>query len=98
MNPLVPLWPALRSHFQNSSAERGTGIIEHLGFEIPRSPFMPSSGWVTPTKRMVLTFLRPATPMADPITAFMDFIFERLKHKNPDGSLQIMYTIHGQLF
>jgi len=25
----------------------------------------------------------------------MDFIFERLKHKNPDGSLQIMYTIHG---
>lgn len=25
----------------------------------------------------------------------MDFIFERLKNKNPDGSLQIMYTIHG---
>ncbi|KAF9778574.1 glycoside hydrolase family 15 protein [Thelephora terrestris] len=28
--------------------------------------------------------------------AYMDFIFERLKHKNPDGSLQIMYTIHGE--
>ncbi|KAG1810896.1 glycoside hydrolase family 15 protein [Suillus subaureus] len=28
-------------------------------------------------------------------TAYMDFIFERLKNKNPDGSLQIMYTIHG---
>lgn len=25
----------------------------------------------------------------------MDFIFERLRNKNPDGSLQIMYTIHG---
>jgi hypothetical protein len=29
--------------------------------------------------------------------AYMDFIYERLKHKNPDGSLQIMYTIHGML-
>ncbi|EKM53302.1 glycoside hydrolase family 15 protein, partial [Phanerochaete carnosa HHB-10118-sp] len=27
--------------------------------------------------------------------AYMDFIFERVKDKNPDGSLQIMYTIHG---
>ncbi|KAL0058997.1 hypothetical protein AAF712_014293 [Marasmius tenuissimus] len=27
--------------------------------------------------------------------AFMEFIFERLRDKNPDGSLQIMYTIHG---
>ena len=24
------------------------------------------------------------------ITAYMEFIFDRLKHKNPDGSLQIM--------
>jgi hypothetical protein len=48
-------------------------------------------------KRTVLTFLYPATPVVDPITAYMDFIFERLKHKNPDGSLQIMYTIHGRL-
>ncbi|KIP11307.1 glycoside hydrolase family 15 protein [Phlebiopsis gigantea 11061_1 CR5-6] len=28
-------------------------------------------------------------------TAYMDFIFDRVKDKNPDGSLQIMYTIHG---
>jgi len=28
-------------------------------------------------------------------TAYMEFIFERLRHKNPDGSIQIMYTIHG---
>ncbi|KAF8316814.1 Six-hairpin glycosidase [Clavulina sp. PMI_390] len=28
-------------------------------------------------------------------SAFVEFIFGRLKHKNPDGSLQIMYTIHG---
>lgn len=27
--------------------------------------------------------------------AYMDFIHDRLKDKNPDGSLQIMYTIHG---
>jgi GH15 family glucan-1,4-alpha-glucosidase len=25
----------------------------------------------------------------------MEFIFERLRHKNPDGSIQIMYSIHG---
>lgn len=25
----------------------------------------------------------------------MEFIFDRLRNKNPDGSLQIMYTIHG---
>jgi len=29
--------------------------------------------------------------------AYMEFIYDRLKDKNPDGSLQIMYTIHGQL-
>ncbi|KAJ3506188.1 hypothetical protein NLJ89_g7004 [Agrocybe chaxingu] len=27
--------------------------------------------------------------------SYMEFIFERLRHKNPDGSLQIMYTING---
>ncbi|KAF5315037.1 hypothetical protein D9619_007479 [Psilocybe cf. subviscida] len=26
---------------------------------------------------------------------YLEFIFERLRHKNADGSLQIMYTIHG---
>ncbi|KAF8697523.1 hypothetical protein AX14_001351 [Amanita brunnescens Koide BX004] len=28
--------------------------------------------------------------------AYMEFIFERLRNKNADGSLQIMYTIHGE--
>ncbi|KIK68510.1 glycoside hydrolase family 15 protein [Collybiopsis luxurians FD-317 M1] len=28
--------------------------------------------------------------------AYMDFIFERLRNKNPDGSIQIMYSIHGE--
>ncbi|KIY71208.1 glycoside hydrolase family 15 protein [Cylindrobasidium torrendii FP15055 ss-10] len=28
--------------------------------------------------------------------AFMEFIFERLRNKEPDGSLQIMFTIHGE--
>ncbi|KIM36509.1 glycoside hydrolase family 15 protein [Hebeloma cylindrosporum] len=27
--------------------------------------------------------------------SYLEFIFERLRNKNPDGSLQIMYTIHG---
>ena len=30
-------------------------------------------------------------------TAYMEFIYDRLKDKNPDGSIQIMYTIHGRL-
>jgi GH15 family glucan-1,4-alpha-glucosidase len=28
--------------------------------------------------------------------AYLEFIYDRLKDKNPDGSLQIMYTIHGE--
>ncbi|KAI9512361.1 glycoside hydrolase family 15 protein [Russula earlei] len=28
--------------------------------------------------------------------AYMEFIYDRLKDRNPDGSLQIMYTIHGE--
>ncbi|KAI0252616.1 glycoside hydrolase family 15 protein [Lactifluus subvellereus] len=28
--------------------------------------------------------------------SYMEFICDRLKDKNPDGSLQIMYTIHGE--
>ncbi|KAF9448768.1 glycoside hydrolase family 15 protein [Macrolepiota fuliginosa MF-IS2] len=28
--------------------------------------------------------------------AYLEFIFDRLRDKNPDGSLQIMYTIHGE--
>lgn len=28
--------------------------------------------------------------------SYMEFIYDRLKDKNPDGSLQIMYTIHGE--
>jgi len=28
---------------------------------------------------------------------YLEFIFERLRNKNPDGSLQIMYSIHGMV-
>ncbi|KAH9996578.1 glycoside hydrolase family 15 protein [Russula vinacea] len=28
--------------------------------------------------------------------AYLEFIYDRLKDRNPDGSLQIMYTIHGE--
>uniref|UniRef100_A0A8H7XN78 Glycoside hydrolase family 15 protein n=1 Tax=Psilocybe cubensis TaxID=181762 RepID=A0A8H7XN78_PSICU len=31
----------------------------------------------------------------DEANSYLEFIFERLRNKNPDGSLQIMYTIHG---
>lgn len=36
-------------------------------------------------------------PRAIFFSAYLEFIFERLRDKNPDGSLQIMYTIHGEL-
>ncbi|KAH9919187.1 glycoside hydrolase family 15 protein [Epithele typhae] len=29
-------------------------------------------------------------------TAYMEFIFERIRRRDPDGSLKIMYTIHGE--
>lgn len=29
-------------------------------------------------------------------SAYTEFIFDRLQHKNEDGSLQIMYSIHGE--
>ncbi|PVF92804.1 glycoside hydrolase family 15 protein [Serendipita vermifera] len=32
----------------------------------------------------------------DEANAFMDFIFKRIQDRNEDGSLQIMYTIHGE--
>ena len=31
-----------------------------------------------------------------PLTAYLGFIFDRIRDKNPDGSIQIMYTIHGE--
>ncbi|PPQ68532.1 hypothetical protein CVT25_005454 [Psilocybe cyanescens] len=31
----------------------------------------------------------------DEANSYLEFIFERLRNKNADGSLQIMYTIHG---
>ncbi|KAG1814133.1 glycoside hydrolase family 15 protein [Suillus variegatus] len=45
-------------------------------------------GFTQEANGMSLLYMLPSAP-------YMDFIFERLKNKNPDGSLQIMYTIHG---
>ena len=56
---------------------------------------MPSYGWATLTRQTVHSLPLVRFEQTKAITAYMDFIFERLKHKNPDGSLQIMYTIHG---
>ncbi|KAF6749414.1 glycoside hydrolase family 15 protein [Ephemerocybe angulata] len=32
----------------------------------------------------------------DEANAYLEFIFARIRDKNPDGSIQIMYTIHGE--
>lgn len=39
-----------------------------------------------------------ASSLTIQMAAFMDFIFERLKDKNPDGSLQIMFVSRYRLF
>lgn len=49
--------------------------------------------WIRDTSFVLYALIRLGfTEEAD---AFMDFIMERLKERNSDGSLQIVYTIHG---
>ncbi|KAJ7474895.1 glycoside hydrolase family 15 protein [Mycena latifolia] len=51
------------------------------------------ASWIRDSSFTLYALLRLGfTTEAD---AYMEFIFERLRDKNPDGSLQIMYTIHG---
>ncbi|KAJ7674021.1 glycoside hydrolase family 15 protein [Mycena polygramma] len=51
------------------------------------------ASWIRDSSFTLYALLRLGfTKEAD---AYMEFIFERLRNKNPDGSLQIMYTIHG---
>ncbi|KAJ7143850.1 glycoside hydrolase family 15 protein [Mycena epipterygia] len=51
------------------------------------------ASWIRDSSFTLYALLRLGfTKEAD---AYMEFIFERLRDKNPDGSLQIMYTIHG---
>lgn len=69
------------------------------GSAIRPSSFMRLYDWDIHMKPMVraLSILSSRSPSnyRGLHAAYMEFIFERLKHKNPDGSLQIMYTIHG---
>ncbi|KAJ7708193.1 glycoside hydrolase family 15 protein [Mycena rosella] len=52
------------------------------------------ASWIRDSSFTLYALLRLGfTKEAD---AYMEFIFERLRDKNPDGSLQIMYTIHGR--
>ncbi|KAG9312460.1 glycoside hydrolase family 15 protein [Chiua virens] len=52
-----------------------------------------SASWIRDSSFTLYALIRLG--FTQEANAYMDFIFERLKHKNPDGSLQIMYTIHG---
>ena len=43
----------------------------------------------------ILFFVEDMYTFTQYLKGFLEFIFERLRHKNPDGSINIMYTIHG---
>ena len=43
----------------------------------------------------ILFFVEGMYTFTQYLKGFLEFIFERLRHKNPDGSINIMYTIHG---
>ncbi|KAF8914864.1 glycoside hydrolase family 15 protein [Mucidula mucida] len=51
------------------------------------------ASWIRDSSFTLYALLRLG--FTEEANAYMDFIFERLRHKNPDGSIQIMYTIHG---
>ena len=71
---------------------------EHRGFAIRRLLCTLFSVWASPTRQMVWVphFYDKTSYLRSRLAAYMEFIFERLKHRNADGSLQIMYTIHGK--
>ncbi|EIM83391.1 glycoside hydrolase family 15 protein [Stereum hirsutum FP-91666 SS1] len=51
------------------------------------------ASWIRDSSFILYALLRLG--FTSEATAYMEFIFDRLKDKNPDGSIQIMYTIHG---
>ncbi|KIK80436.1 glycoside hydrolase family 15 protein [Paxillus rubicundulus Ve08.2h10] len=55
--------------------------------------FFSTASWIRDSSFTLYALIRLG--FTHEANAYMDFIFERLKNKNPDGSLQIMYTIHG---
>ncbi|CAA7266100.1 unnamed protein product [Cyclocybe aegerita] len=51
------------------------------------------ASWIRDSSFTLYALLRLG--FTEEANSYMEFIFERLRHKNPDGSLQIMYTING---
>ncbi|EJU03813.1 Six-hairpin glycosidase [Dacryopinax primogenitus] len=49
--------------------------------------------WIRDSSFTVYALIRLG--FTEEANAYMEFIFNRLQDRNPDGSLQIMYTIHG---
>ena len=71
-------------------------MLASRGSAMPRLRCMLSYGLDLRKKRTVYIFLlSPLIKYLMSHIAYMDFIFNRIKHRNPDGSLQIMYSIHG---
>lgn len=69
--------------------------IDFPGFVTHPSRCMPSFGLGSHKKLTArILHLRSGLTLKQP-SAYMEFIFSRLQHRNPDGSLQIMYTIDG---
>jgi len=63
-----------------------------------------ANSWVTVGRDYRATWIRDSSftlyalirlGFTEEANSFLEFIFERLRHKNPDGSINIMYTIHG---
>ncbi|KAG2069236.1 glycoside hydrolase family 15 protein [Suillus decipiens] len=53
------------------------------------------ASWIRDSSFTLYALIRLGfTQEANGIPPYMDFIFERLKNKNPDGSLQIMLIVH----
>lgn len=71
-----------------------------LGFVIRLSLCMRSSDLDLHKKQKVSPLQLPHIVMVSHChclhSEFMDFIFKRLESRNQDGSLQIMYSIHGR--
>ncbi|KAL5524214.1 hypothetical protein ACEPAF_9354 [Sanghuangporus sanghuang] len=53
----------------------------------------PTFSWIRDASFTLYALIRLG--FTQEASAYMDFIFKRLQSRNPDGSLQIMYTIHG---
>ncbi|KAF5371024.1 hypothetical protein D9615_010034 [Tricholomella constricta] len=78
------------------AVHRSALALKLLIFESPLVPSLPAQHSRFPTLSAArATGTTGRHGFTQEANAYMEFIFERLPNKNPDGSLQIMYTIHG---